>query len=176
MDFNQLVIEKIMPLFIGNDFSVTEHFNNYFRFKSNAAEATISFNELDNTSLFAIGNPGAILYPLNDALIKQVFDLNIKIEQVTKEKFVDNVTWFLMNSGSSLLKGDEGKLLQVKIFTEEESKDYTFQILQQQNLLMADKAWENGNYREYVRIIDQANKNKLPSSYLLKYKIANKKI
>jgi hypothetical protein len=48
--------------------------------------------------------------------------------------------------------------------------------LQEQNLAAANKAWENGNYKEFIKMIDQTNKDKLPSSYQLKYKIANQKI
>ncbi|HRF25591.1 MAG TPA: hypothetical protein PLR98_15580, partial [Chitinophagaceae bacterium] len=62
------------------------------------------------------------------------------------------------------------------LFSEKESEVYTFQILQEQNLAAANKAWENGNYKEFIKMIDQTNKDKLPSSYQLKYKIANQKI
>lgn len=83
---------------------------------------------------------------------------------------------FLKSNGSALLSGDESKLLELKLFSEKESEVYTFQILQEQNLAAANKAWENGNYKEFIKMIDQTNKDKLPSSYQLKYKIANQKI
>jgi len=176
MEFNQLVREKIVPLFKGYKFLVVEEYENYFRFESNFVEATISYNELDRTSLFEIGKVGESLYPLNDKLIKQVFGSDTKINQVTKEIFVDNIALFLKSNGSALLRDDESKLLELKIFSEKESEVYTFQILQEQNLAAANKAWENGNYKEFIKIIDQTNKDKLPSSYQLKYKIAKQKI
>lgn len=175
MEFNQLVIEKILPLLKGYDFVVVEEYKNYFRFKSNIVEAKISYNELDRTSLFEIGKADEFLYPLNDKLIKQVFALDLKVDQVTKEVFVDNVALFLKKSGSVLLRDDETKFFELKIFTEKESEEYTSQLLQEQNLAAANKAWENGNYKEFIKIIDQTNKDKLPSSYQLKYKIANQK-
>ncbi|HNO01181.1 MAG TPA: hypothetical protein PKN06_13030 [Chitinophagaceae bacterium] len=176
MEYNQLVIERIVPLFKGYDLLVVEEYKNYFRFKSNVVEATISYNELDRTSLFEIGKAGEFLYPLNDKLIKQVFGSDAKVNQVTKEIFVDNIALFLKSNGSALLSGDESKLLELKLFSEKESEVYTFQILQEQNLAAANKAWENGNYKEFIKMIDQTNKDKLPSSYQLKYKIANQKI
>jgi hypothetical protein len=95
MEYNQLVIERIVPLFKGYDLLVVEEYKNYFRFKSNVVEATISYNELDRTSLFEIGKAGEFLYPLNDKLIKQVFGSDAKVNQVTKEIFVDNIALFL---------------------------------------------------------------------------------
>jgi hypothetical protein len=176
MEFNQLVTESILPLFKEHNFFVVEQYRNFFHVKSNVVEVTISYNELDRTSLFEIGKIGGFLYPLNDKLVQQVFGSDLKINQVTKEMFVDNIALFLKGSGSALLKGDENKLLELKIFSEKESKKYTLQILQEQILAAANKAWENGNYKEFIKIIDKTDKNKLPSSYQLKYKIANQKV
>ncbi len=176
MEFNQLIIRDIVPLFEGNGFLVIEQYKNFFHFKSKTVEATISYNELDRTCLFEVGTINDFLYPISDNLIKQVFDLDIKINQVTKEVFVDNIALLLKKNGSALLRGDESKLLEVKFFIERESEAYTSKVLQEQNLAAASKAWENGNYKEFVKIIDQLNKDKLPSSYQLKYKIAIQKI
>jgi hypothetical protein len=176
MEFNQLVIKKIVPLFKDYGFLVVEEYENYFRFKSKIVESIISYNELDGTSVFEIGKMNEFLYPLNEKLIKQIFGSDAKINQVTKEMFVENITLFLQNNGSAFLRGDESKLLEFKIYSEKESEVYTFQILQAQNLTSANKAWENGNYKEFIKTIDQTNKDKLPSSYHLKYKIANQKI
>jgi hypothetical protein len=176
MEFNQLVTERIEPLFKGYDFLVVEKYKNYFRFKSTLVEAIISYNELDRTSLFEIGRVDGLLYPLNDKLIKQVFDSDAKIEPVTKEIFVDNVALFLEGNGSALLRGDESKLSELKHYSEKESEIYTSRILQEQNLTTANRAWENGNYKEFIKIIDQTDKDKLPSSYQLRYKIAKQKV
>ena len=176
MEFNKLVTEKIVPLFEGRGFVVAEQHKNYFHFKSNMIEATMSYSELDKSCLFEVGKINEFLYPINDNLIKQVFDLDVKVDQVTKEIFVDNMAFILNNSGSALLTGDESKLLEIKIYGERESQAYTFQILQEQNLEAANQAWEMCNYKEFIKIIERMDKNKLPSSYQLKYKIANQKI
>ena len=79
MEFNQLVIEKILPLFKVYGYVVTERYKNYFHFKSNTVEATISYNELDRGSLFEIGKANGVLYSLDDQSILKVFNLNINI-------------------------------------------------------------------------------------------------
>jgi hypothetical protein len=175
MEFNQLVTENIVPLLKEHSFLVVEQYMDFFHFKSNVVEVTISYNELDRTSLFEIGKTGGFLYPLTDKLVQQVFGSDIKINQVTKEMFVNNIALFLKSGGSALLKGDENKLLELQVFSEKESEIYTLQILEEQNLAAANKAWENGNYKEFIKIIDKTNKDKLPSSFQMKYKIANQK-
>ena len=52
-----------------------------------------------------MGKAKECLYPVNDNLIKQVFGLDLKVDQVTTEVFVDNIALFLKNSGSALLRG-----------------------------------------------------------------------
>lgn len=69
------------------------------------------------------------MYPLNDKLIRQVFALDLKINQVKKEVFVDNIALFLKNSGSSLLRDDENKFFELKIFTEKRKRRIYFSII-----------------------------------------------
>jgi hypothetical protein len=176
MEFNQLVIKNIVPLLRGHGFLVVEQYRNYFHFRSKIVEVAISYNELDRICLFEVGRINELLYPINDNLIKQVFGLDVKVTQVTKDVFVDNIASLLKNSGLALLEGNESKLLEIKNFSEKESEIYTSQVLQKQNLIAANKAWKSGNYKEFIKIVDQLDKDKLPSSYQLKYKIANQKI
>ncbi len=44
-----------------------------------------------------------------------------------------------------------------------------------QDLAIADKAWEEHRYDDFMKCIDKIDKPKLLPSYLLKYKIALKK-
>lgn len=176
MDFNQLVIEKIFPLFQKQDFTVENEYNNFFQFKSAHIEVIISYNELDRTSLFEVGKRDNFLYPINDKAINIVFGSDIKVDKQTKEVFIDNIAIFLESEGSIIFKGDTKKLDEFKHFIEAESNIYTSQILKQQNLSAADKAWNVGNYMEFIKLIEQVNKNNVPFSYLLKYKIAIKRV
>jgi hypothetical protein len=176
MDFNQLVLKNVLPLFGGSGFEVAEQYKNYFHFRSKIVEAIISYDELDGTSLFEIGKVNEFLYAINDKLLEQLFNSHLKVDQVTMEKFIDNIALFLESSGSSLLSGDESKLREIKLFSEKESEEYTAQLLYEQILAAANKAWEIGNYKEFIHLIDEINKNNLPSSYRLKYKIASEKI
>jgi hypothetical protein len=176
MDFNQTVNEKISPLFIKHGFILVEHFQNVFRFQSIRVEVNFSYNKFDKTNIFQIGKKDEFLYTLNDNLIIKIFGSEIKIEKVSVEAFVDNVVFFLTTSGSKLLMGDEIILQKIKTYCEEESKNYTDSLLDKRNLIAANKAWEKSDYKEFIKIINQSNIKNLPSSILLKYKIAKQKI
>lgn len=44
MEFNELEIKNIVPLFKGHGFLVVEQYKNYFHFKSEIVEVTLSYN------------------------------------------------------------------------------------------------------------------------------------
>ncbi|HEY3402600.1 MAG TPA: hypothetical protein VGK59_04375 [Ohtaekwangia sp.] len=56
------------------------------------------------------------------------------------------------------------------------SKEYTDDLIRQQNLRQADKAWDDKNYLTFIKQIDLIGKDRLPKSYTLKYKMARDKI
>ena len=176
MDFNQLVITKIAPLFKERGFQFIQLLKDSFEFKSAYVEGTISYNELDQTCFFEIGKKGEFLYPINDESIKQVFSSNIKIDLQAKEGWVNNIGIFLREDGSALLREDLNKINDLKSFIERESEVYTSRILEQQNLAIASKIWEIENYSEFIRLLDQINKDTLPLSYQLKYKLAKQRL
>ena len=176
MNFNQLVFEKVVPLFSEQHFQVSELYENFFQFKSVLVEVTISYNELDKTCLFEVGKVGGFLYPINDNALEQVFGSEIKFNQQTKEGFLNSVVIFLKQEGIFILNGELEKLEELKSFIEKESEVYTSKVIKQYNLAALDKAWNNGEYEAFIKLFNQTNKNEFPQSYLIKYKIANQKI
>ena len=176
MDFNKLINERIVPIFELHGFHIAEQFKNYTCFKSDSVEAAFSYNELDRTTLFEIGKLDDFRFPINNNAMNQVFDSNIKIEQQSKEEFVDNVVLFLHESGDFIFKGNLNKLNQFRKFVEKESDTYTTQLFKRQNLSAANQAWDNGNYKEFIKLIEAINIDSIEPSYKLKYKIAKQKL
>jgi hypothetical protein len=176
MEFNQLVTDEIFPVLAGYGFSITEVSQHRLLFKSKAVELSISFDRRDQTGLLQAGQRDGYLYSLNDELIKDVFGSSIKIEQAGMEVFVHQVALFLKGDGSSILSGDRIKLEETKQCAELKARSYTAKLVQEQMLTQADSAWANGQYTEFVRLIDTLNKEDLPQSYQLKYKIAIRRV
>jgi hypothetical protein len=81
---------------------------------------------------------------------------------------------FFENEGKPLLMGDLNRINELEKFSLERSRTYTKNILEKQIFEAADNAWDKSNYKEFISVIGQINKDKVPLSYQLKYKIANK--
>ncbi|MBE5320835.1 hypothetical protein IM793_16825 [Pedobacter sp. MR2016-19] len=82
----------------------------------------------------------------------------------------------LQGAGKPLLEANIIKFPELKLHSEQEGRSYTQQILNDQILTAADKTWEKGDYNEFIKIISRTNLNRIPSSYQLKYKIAQKRV
>ena len=125
MDFNQLVNEKLNPLFFKHGFRETEKGYNWIKFFSACNEVVISYNSSDKQCLVEAGKKDEILYPLNQKAIKAVFGLDVEIDDVQKEVFIENIVFFFQYGGILLLFCQNGKLTELSSFIENESKNYT---------------------------------------------------
>ena len=89
--------------------------------------------------------------------------------------FADNVIQFFENEANAFLKRDRNELENLFEFNLERSKRYTAAIMAKPGMVSsADMEWENGNYREFIKIIAQLPY--VPSSYQEKYETALKEI
>lgn len=174
MKFNKLVKEELLPVFQNEGFEISEEFNNIIRFTSSSMEIGVVYNSLERSNFIEIGKRDEILYPLNDSVVKNIFNSELQISQVTPVIFVTNLaSLFTQKEGIEILKGNIKHLAK---FIERESSNYTSELIQRQILETASKAWEKNDYKTFVKGIDEIGIEKIPQSYLLKYKIAKQKI
>jgi hypothetical protein len=176
MDFNKIVIERFEPIFHKNNLCVIEQFNNYVKIESDNIVITVYHNERENSNSFYFGIKDSPLYPIDENVLKGVFNSTLKINHVTPDVFVNNLALFLEGVGSSLIVGDKDTLRAVEKFIQNESNEYTAELVNKQNLDAANKAWEEGDYKDFIRHLDKTDRQKLPSSYELKYKMAQQKL
>jgi hypothetical protein len=174
--FNQLVIDKIFPLLEENGFLISETQENLFHFISEKVKLNISYNPREKSGLMEVGERDTMPYPLNDKLIKIIFDSPITIDgSYGADTFVDHVALFLHGDGLAIVMGDRVILEEIEKFVEKESKEYTNALVREQILQQADQAWKDGEYSEFIRLINELEKDKLPASYQMKYKISIRK-
>lgn len=174
MEFNKLVEEVLLPILQNEGFKVVEELNNIMRFSSSNMEIGIVYNNYERSNFIEIGKRDEILYPLNDNIVKNIFNSELQISQVTPEVFVKNLaSLFTQKEGSKILKGSIKHLVK---FIEQESSNYTSELIQRQTLETASKAWEKNDYKAFLKSIDEIGIEKIPQSYQLKYKIAKQKI
>lgn len=176
MEFNKYVLDKLELIFQKHKLTVTEQFNNYVKLESDKVVLTITHDIRENANLLYIGKTADTLYLIDGNIIKRFFipDLEqfFKIPELTVEDFVNNLVIFFEGEGRLLLEGNSDVLNTIEKYVLMKSKEYTTELLYKQSLDAANKAWEEGNYKDFIKYLDKMDKQKLPSSYELKYKMA----
>ena len=174
MEFNTLVKTRFFSILQKYGFEIEEEFENVLRFQSPVMKVNIVFNPYDKSFLVEIGKRNETLYPLDNYVVKELFNSSLSLEQVTPEIFVQNLsTLFATQEGSEVLQGNV-KIL--KNVTMRQSDDYMFELLLKQVLEISTKAWETNDYATFIDSVDKVGISKLPQSYRLKYKIAKQKL
>jgi len=175
MEFNKLVIERFDLIFQKN-VHVVEQFRNYVKIKMGNLVITVSRDEREASNSIYIGSKESSLYPLNENVLRGVFNSALKIDYVTPEAFVNNLVAFFAAEGNALIAGNTDALKKVEKYVDKVSNEYTTELIDKQNLDAANKAWEEGNYKDFINYLDKTDRQRLPSSYELKYKIAHQKL
>ena len=112
---------------------------------------------------------------MNNNVKQTFFNSDLKLNDTSPEILVNNLALFFEEEGKPLLNGDIATLDAIEKCITRESEEYTRKLIEKQNLDKANNAWNEGNYNEFIKCMDGMDKQKLPPSYELKYKMALKK-
>lgn len=176
MEFNQLVSNRLGLIFQKHNLHFIEQFKNHVKLKSDSVIITISHDERENSNAFYIGSNEDFLYPVDEYVLKRAFNSDLKISNVTQEMFINNLAVFFEGEGKPLIAGNTYALEAVEKYVYKEGEAYTTQLVDKQNLDAANRAWEERNYKDFIKYLDKTDRQKLPSSYELKYKMAHQKL
>lgn len=174
MEFNDVMKKKIFPILHKYGFNIGKDSEESILFQSYNVKVHIICNDYEHSFLIEIGKVGEMLYPLNNEIIRLVFNLEFPIEKISLSSFVENtILLFESKIGIEILKGNI-KLLKDSI--EKQARNYTLKIIQEQALDSALKAWELKDYVSFIKNIDIIGLDKVSKSYQLKYEIAKQKV
>lgn len=174
MEFNKIIKDILLHTFLENGFVIYEEFENTIRLKSNLIEINMFFNKYERSNIIEIGKLDGFLYPLNNTVIINLFNSDLKIEQVTSEIFAKNLAViFEQPEGINILNGNIERL---EMIIKKISEDYTFDLILKGKLLSASQAWLKNDFKTFIEILEKIQNNKIPELYLLKYKYAKLKI
>jgi len=178
MNFNQIVLEKLEPLFLKYDLNIVEQRDDYLKFESSYLSIAVTHNKLEksNTIWLSRNKKTTNIVEMDDTILRDFFGSALKISQVPMNTFVDNLASFFENEGKLLLIGDAEKMKELEQFSLKRSRAYTDELLARQHLSAADKAWKNEDYLEFVNLINQVNERYMLPSYKSKYAIAKKRV
>ncbi len=178
MEFNQKILEKLRNVFKKYDLNIVEQRINYLRLESQYVVIVVAHNHLEKSNMLLLGGNDRKLHmpEIDNKVLSSFFNSDLKLSQVPVEIFINNLFLFFENEAQPLLRGDKNMITKLEEFDSERSRKYTQDLIEKQNLNAASVAWKNTNYREFIRIMEQFDENKLLPSYKLKYKIAKQKI
>lgn len=178
MEFNEIVIERLNLIFKEYKFNILEQRSNYLKVQSENLIIIIAHDQFENSNSLWMGRNDDKIdkVEIDNKTLKLFFNSNLELSNVPVETFTSNLAFFFEYQAQALLMGDIKEIIKLEQFDLSRSGKYTQDLLQQQNLTAASKAWDNGKYREFIELIDKVDKDKLSSTYKLKYKIANQKV
>jgi hypothetical protein len=176
MSFSEIILEKLGITFKKYNFHIVEQRDDYLKLHSDNLEISFSQNQPENSKTFSLNKSLKKTHSIeiDNETLKSFFNSDLRLSEVAFNLFINNLISFFENEGKSLLMGDLNKINELESFSLERSQIYTHNILKKQILKAADNAWDQRNYKEFISLIGQINNDKLPLSYHLKYKIANK--
>jgi len=173
MNFEQS-ISPLTEFLTDNNFSVTKKEQHFIEYSTNSAIITVGYAKLEYLFYTYVGQSSKSLVELTPIVVKEVFKDDSFILQSTLT--IDNLISFLSSVGKPIILGDKKTFNELNEFSERQSREYTKQIIQLQNIQGADKAWTQKDYINFIKCIDRTEKDLLPDSYLKKYKIAVNKL
>lgn len=176
MEFNQLISIKLHSLITEHGMEITEQSKNIVRYESAVLHISLVHNPRENSNNLWVGRKHFNVVEINNQVMQEYFNSDLKLNNLPKETFVNSVFLFFIGEGERLLEGDERALVGLEQFNEQRSLEYTVNLVEKQNLEAASKAWKDGNYSDVIKYLKKINKNDLPESFKQKYKIAQQKL
>lgn len=174
MEFNQLVLQKLHSLFTEHGLIVGEQSKDFVKYESNELVISISHNVRENAYMLFVGKKDFDIEIDNHVLLNH-FNCDLKLSSVPRELFVNNVLRFFVGDGNALLVSEQA-WINLEKFNNDRSEDYTTKLLREQHLEVANKAWAEKNYAEFIKYLEKVGMENLPGSLIQKYKIAQKKM
>ena len=176
MKFNQDKLSEIKALFNEFGFSLQEESELHVRFESKHVLIVFSHNPRENSNTLWVKGKHTHEIEIDNRLMKDFFDSDIKISELPIDTFLANLFMFFKEDGNDLLKSSESVISNLANYSEQRSNKYTEELIDKQYLEAAQKAWQNRNYHDFIIQLKKVSEEKLTPSLIQKLKIAQSKI
>lgn len=174
VEFNKLISEKLDPLFKKNGFKLIEESKNIVKYKLCNLVIKMVHNPYENNNILWIGRNDFQEIEINNQLMKEFFFSDLKLSNLPKDIFINNVFLFFLGYGKGVIKGNEFDVINLERFYKKKNRKYTKNLIEKQCLDLANKAWKEKKYADVIKYLKKLNKKNLPISFKLKYKYAQK--
>ena len=175
MEFEKLAIESLGELFAKYNFHIAEQRRDYVRFESNGVAIRVVRDWRDNSNSLSITISNSSSIILTEDILTHLFNFDLKVDQVAPNVFFRNFALFFKKEGKSVLEKNVDILQTVQAYSKKVNAEYNMELINSQLREAADEAWNENDFKKFVTIIDKIGLQNLPTSYGLKYKVAQKK-
>ena len=176
MEFNQLMSEKLHYLFMVHGLERTEQSKNIVKYESDKLVVKLSHDQRENSNTLWVGRKDIYEVEIDNQIMQEYFNSDLKLSNLPQEIFVDNVLLFFKGDGKKFMEDNERALGRLEKFNEKRISKYTVNLLVKQKLEAANKAWKDGNYSDVIKYLDEISNVNLSTSFRKKYKIACQKL
>ncbi len=176
MEFNQLILEKLHPLFTEHGLTIAEESKDIVKYESKELIILLVHNPREKSNTLWVSSNLLNSVEIDNELMQKFFNSDLKLSNLPKEIFINNVFLFFISEGEKLLDADKRVLTALVEFNEQRSKEFTANLVERQYLEAANKAWYEGSYSDVVRYLEKVSKDNLSASFKQKYKIAQKRL
>jgi hypothetical protein len=174
MTFNQKIKNSLFPILGIYGFDILHEYNNIIHFNNDIFSIEISHYELHKTNSISIGRKNHQAYPINNEVLRSIFGSDLKIEELPIDKFVENLEIFFKTYSTILFDKNEHIVKKIEIEIESQSLRYAKERDIRYYLNIADKAWLEKDFNQFIIALDKLDFSSIPKSYSLKYQFAKK--
>jgi hypothetical protein len=173
MNFEE-TISPVTKYLLDNNFKISESWAHYIRYSSGSVIIIVGYSDRERLFSYFAGYDHELPVEIGPRIINTVFgDDRFGLQQsLTIPDFIS----FIKNKGSAIVKGDRQKLKEMKDLMARESEESAVEAILHQNLREAEKAWDQKDYRHFIKCVNRVNKDDLPLSYVRKRLIALKEL
>ena len=174
MKFDQLLLEKLWPIFEPHGFKLSTETAYSVQFKSCKWEISFVYDHHEKSSNIYVGELNSDLLPLDCAAISYLFKKDLIVNFQSYE-FITTFSSFFDYQAKPLLLGNLTIIDTLKEFVKTRSKVYTANLVDAQIRAKAMSAWTNRNYGEFISYMTKIDGLKWSEAEKLKYKMAIKR-
>jgi hypothetical protein len=134
VDFNTVILEEVVPQLRTIGFVITEKHKmpGFVQLQRDIILVTFAYNPLDYEKMFSLGTVDGQEYILDDDILRNVFQSQIKITDVSLDQFVESVILFIETCLNDLFVGDDSKMQEIARYAEHRNHVYTQELLKSQ--------------------------------------------
>lgn len=128
--FKELVESNVEPIIIARGFAPVEVKENSLEYALLDMHIKFFRDSRDESISLFIWRQNSDTVILSDRILQGFYGTSRKVTSVTPEEFVQNVSGFFRNQGSSLLSGDPEEIQRLEEFAETINREYTERVSQ----------------------------------------------